>query len=740
MRRKRFQGPLNIIVAACFLFGQALPVLAAPRIRKPLRRPPTRSRIKHLIVVIGENRSFDNLFATYLPPDPTQHVRNLLSEGIVDETGFPPGSLAGNPPAMPSQNQATDTSVYELSPTQTGPYANLPQPSTGLNGLPLSACALSSLLFAIGLEGPPTCTDIGLAPADQQLLMLGGTHQPFYLPLLGLSPAEDCRYDLLQPDSNNPSQTIPFLLPNGPYPLVNPGGVFTTFANVPAFDATKCQSIGSPNSLLYGLGAPEAPPTATAVTDNTGDPAHRFFQMWQQADCSIANATVANPSGCLHDLVTWVAVTQGWGITGQCKPDIANPSCTPPDPMDAQGTYQGGASMGIYNMAEGDLPIFQYFAQHYAINDNYHQPVMGGTGPNSQFMFTGDTYYFADPAGSGAPIIPSDDLVSDPDPQPGSNNFYTLDSLPYADPGNTSFGGAVDCADPTQPGVSAIADYESALPYAPFNGGNCAPNTYYQINNEYPAYDHLGNPIASSPTAANEFPAGSHFSIGPQTIPTIGDQLAKKRVSWKYYGDGFNQAGTRSPGGSLYCAICNGFQFAESIMTSSLKDNIQDLSAFYQDVQDNTLPAVSFIKPSVLTDGHPGTSTPALFEAFVKNIVETVQSNPKVWNKSAILITFDESGGLYDSGYIQPIDFFGDGPRTVMIAVSPFAKYDYVDHTYSDHASILKFIEWNWRMKPLSNRSRDTLPNPQTSAMDPYVPTNSPAIGNLTNMFQFRRR
>jgi phospholipase C len=738
MRRKRFRSMLSAIVVACFLSSQALPVLAAPPLRHPLRHPPTRSPIKHLIVVIGENRSFDNLFATYTPPDPNQKVMNLLSEGIVDETGFPPGSLTGNNQTEPSQKQATNTSTYQLSPTQTGPFANLPQPSTGLNGLPVSACLLSSLLFAIGLEGPPTCTDIGLAPEDQQLLMLGGTHQPLFIPLLGLSPVEDCRYDLLQPDQNTPGQTIPFLLPNGPYPLVNPGALFSALAGVPAFDSNKCQSIGTAGSLLYGLGAPDSPPTATAVTDNTGDPVHRFFQMWQQVDCSIANTTAQNPSGCLHDLVTWVAVTQGWGITGQCKPDESHTSCTPP--TDVQGTYQGGAAMGIYNMAAGDLPILQSFAQNYALNDNYHQPIMGGTGPNSQALFTGDVYYFADPAGSGTAITPGADLISNPNPQSGSNNFYIQDTLPYADLANTSFGGAVNCADPSQPGVSAIANYEGALPYSPFNSGNCAPNTYYQINNEYPAFDHLGNPIASSPTAANEFPAGSHFSIGPQTIPTIGDSLAKKRVSWKYYGDGYNQAGTKSPGGALYCGICNGFQYSKSIMTSWLKDNIQDLSAFYQDVQDNQLPAVSFIKPSALLDGHPGTSTPSLFEAFAKNIVDTVQSNPKLWSKTAILITFDETGGLYDSGYIQPIDFFGDGPRTVMLVVSPFAKFDYVDHTYSDHVSILKFIEWNWKMKPLSKRSRDNLPNPASTTADPYVPTNSPAIGNLTNMFQFGRR
>ena len=168
-----------------------------------------------------------------------------------------------------------------------------------------------------------------------------------------------------------------------------------------------------------------------------------------------------------------------------------------------------------------------------------------------------------------------------------------------------------------------------------------------------------------------------------------------------------------------------------------MRANLVDLEQFYTDVANNKLPAVSFVKPDTLLDGHPGDSTPALFEAFVRKLINTVQANQRLWRHTAILITFDESGGLYDSGYIQPIDFFGDGPRTVMIAVSRFAKRGHVDHTYADHASILKFIEWNWHLRPLSSRSRDNLPNPVVSPDAPYFPTNSPAIGDMRTMFKF---
>jgi phospholipase C len=100
-------------------------------------------------------------------------------------------------------------------------------------------------------------------------------------------------------------------------------------------------------------------------------------------------------------------------------------------------------------------------------------------------------------------------------------------------------------------------------------------------------------------------------------------------------------------------------------------------------------------------------------------------------------VTVDEGGGYWDSGYIQILDAFGDGTRIPLIAVSPFAKKGVVDHTYTDHVSILKFIETNWRLEPLSARSRDHLPNPIAGDADPYAPANRPAIGDLMTLFQF---
>jgi phospholipase C len=168
--------------------------------------------------------------------------------------------------------------------------------------------------------------------------------------------------------------------------------------------------------------------------------------------------------------------------------------------------------------------------------------------------------------------------------------------------------------------------------------------------------------------------------------------------------------------------------------------NLQDTIDLYAAIQSGNLPSVSYVKPSGWTDGHPASSKLDLFEGFVKKIVDMVQSNQTLWASTAIIITFDESGGYYDSGYVQPLDYFGDGTRIPTLVVSPFTTPGHISHTYTDHVSILKFIEANWGLAPLTARSRDNFPNPITSTSNPYVPLNSPAIGDMMDLFNFGGR
>jgi len=177
-------------------------------------------------------------------------------------------------------------------------------------------------------------------------------------------------------------------------------------------------------------------------------------------------------------------------------------------------------------------------------------------------------------------------------------------------------------------------------------------------------------------------------------------------------------------------------RFASPVMTTSLRNNFADVPDLFKDLANGNLPAVSFVRPYEIYAGHPANSGLSFYEDFTAQLSNAVINNEDLFRTSAIFLTKDEGGGYYDSGYIQPIDFFGDGTRIPLIAISPYAKEGYVDHTYYDHGSILKFIEANWKLKLLSSRSRDNLPNPVPSA-SPYIPSNAPAIVDLMNLFDF---
>jgi phospholipase C len=229
-------------------------------------------------------------------------------------------------------------------------------------------------------------------------------------------------------------------------------------------------------------------------------------------------------------------------------------------------------------------------------------------------------------------------------------------------------------------------------------------------------------------------------SIPPSDVRTIGEALNQKHVSWAYYGGAYNAAvqlqhnpTSTNPAvqvGAAYCNICNFESYVNNIMGDAAQRtaHIKDATDFLNAIDSDTLPAVSFVKPDGLIDGHPASSKIDLFEGMAKKIYDHLNAKPNLMAQTAFMVTFDEGGGFYDSGYIQPLDFFGDGPRIPLIIVSNFTKGGHVSHTYTDHVSILKFIERNWGLQPLTDRSRDNFPNPKAARENPYVPLNSPAL------------
>jgi len=292
----------NFSFRSLVLATSALCTLAIASARADSPKTP----IQHVIIIVGENHTFDNLFGTYKPKS-GQTIDNLLSKGIVNADGTP-----GPHFDLAKQRIGRDENRYTTETFSTGAYATLPQPYT--------------------------TSGIGLPPGV--------------------------------PDTRFPAN-----LPNGPYQI-------SKYVPYAAY---------------------------------TGDPVHRFFQMWQDVD------------GGKHDKFVWVEETIGTGSNGA------------PPPSGGFNPKEGAISMGFYNMnpftdaaghaQPGDAPFFKSLADTYAIGDNYHQAIMGGTGANFQALVTGDAAFFTNTNLNGHAAVPFANQIENPDPVQGIEDRLHLVSV-----------------------------------------------------------------------------------------------------------------------------------------------------------------------------------------------------------------------------------------------------------------------------------------------------------------------
>jgi phospholipase C len=253
----------------------------------------------------------------------------------------------------------------------------------------------------------------------------------------------------------------------------------------------------------------------------------------------------------------------------------------------------------------------------------------------------------------------------------------------------------------------------------------------------------------------------------------VGDLLNDHGISWGFFEGGFAPT-SRTPGGKAICGATHTgsdgkpkgdyiphhepFQYYSStanphhlppvsVSTIGLTDQANhqyDLIQFWQAVDAGRMPAVSFVKAPGYLDGHAGYSDPLAEQRFVVDTINRLQTLPE-WGSTAVIIAWDDSDGWYDhvmgpivmhsttaadaltgpglcgiAPLTEPQGRCGYGPRLPLLIVSPFAKRNFVDHTTTDQASILRFIEDNWNLGRIGNGSYDGL------------------AGSLENMFDFR--
>ena len=344
------------------------------------------------------------------------------------------------------------------------------------------------------------------------------------------------------------------------------------------------------------------------------------------------------------------------------------------------------------------------YAQHYAMNDNSYNTQFGPSTPGAINLISGQTNGYAARING-----PSSNEVAD-----GVGGFTLIgDAEPIAD---TCSGAGKYATTLAGPNVGDLLNGAS-LTWGWFEGG-------FDLT--------LHNPNGST--------GCSRSTVSPITGLTETDYVPHHQP-FQYYVSTRNTAHTRPTN-------------AAGVGTSADPANHQyDIHDWYDALAIGNLPAVSYLKAASYQDGHPGNSNPLDEQAFVVNAINALQNSP-FWSSTAVIIAYDDSDGWYDhrqapirnasfsnqdalSGASacgtkgvtpqlpgpnsagQPVDGrCGPGVRTPLLVISPWAKANFVDDTFTDQTSILRFIEDNWNLGRIGGGSFDAIANPINQMFD----------------------
>lgn len=340
--------------------------------------------------------------------------------------------------------------------------------------------------------------------------------------------------------------------------------------------------------------------------------------------------------------------------------------------------------------------------------DNYF-----GTYPGADGIPT-DTCVPVDPTDSTSTDCVTPFHIGSNDVQPASldNSLGTV-QLQYDNGAMDGFVYALDQRN--QDGRLAMGYYDGRdIPY------------YWNIADQYVLFDHffssaLGGSAANHLywVAATAPATGASDDASISDVSTVFDRLQQAGISWKFYVQNYDSnlnyrtadqyaANRASQVDSVPLLLMDRF-----IDDPELARHIVNLDQYDVDLANNTLPAVSYVIASGPSE-HPPTSIKS-GERFVRSLLQSLMTSQS-WDSSAFLLTYDDWGGWYDNVSPPQVDAEGLGFRVPTLLVSPYARQGYIDHTQLDFTSILKFIEENYGLRPLT--TRDANANSLSSAFD----------------------
>jgi phospholipase C len=404
----------------------------------------------------------------------------------------------------------------------------------------------------------------------------------------------------------------------------------------------------------------------------------------------------------------------------------------------------GTTVLGYYD--GNTVAAFWNYAQNFALNDNSFGSTFGPSTPGAINLVSGQTYGGTTHFGSGStasypntvtsPVTDVgdfdaylDDCGNDKGGTVTTTTTLEMNSDPTAASGNKNIGDLLNAA-----GVTWGWFQGGFRPTTPSVNGSTAVCGAARTEHEYPSV---------SPTVIVPNPVAPLITGGDIHVSTA--DYVSHHEPFQFY------ASTRNPHHLAPTSVA-------AIGTTDQANHQYDTQDFFSALNANNLPSVSFIKAPAAYNGHPGNSDPTSEQYWITQVVNQIMQSP-AWGSTAIIIAYDDSDGWYDhvtgpivspsavteSGQSATYDNFagvgncgspvsgaqparcGHGPRLPLLVISPWATPNFVDHTFTNQASIINFIESNWSLGYIDG---STAPAAGTGSFDRYS-------GPLNAMFNF---
>ncbi|HUN38887.1 MAG TPA: alkaline phosphatase family protein [Acetobacteraceae bacterium] len=525
----------------------------------------------------------------------------------------------------------------------------------------------------------------------------------------------------------------------GTYPGAN--GLYATYPGAPTSDpfsqpANAPSNVNAFNSVVANVDGSYSVQQPFLIPRTIENINHQTVQLYPEDTYSVDHSHTGYANDFHYDAATHsIPRDDGYSLDQEGLHYATDASCAPGTPSGPCPTVVNASNVAptanpnLQTKQKGEIvkshvdcdtiPFLWQYADRFVLFDNFHQTATGPSTPNAIAMIAGQ--------------VGDTQWVKHPNEADTSSSF----SLPNLNDNPPFTGSATDTSPGPKPPYGPDESTNGSTltgPYIPKAG---------QINLTFATLplSFMGSQIGSV-IRTDEDPAADLVDVQHDVLAIAVKDTA---ISWGWYQQGYGPepfdgkangidgiSYSSTPEHASYVVHHNGPQYFGYIGDNpAVAAHLHSLQQLYTDIANHALPAsggVFYVRggfynndnlkvvdpnPNVEVstpgnDDHPNYSDAQISEASIADSVNAIAGSP-YWSQSAIIITYDETDGLFDHVPEKFRTYGPDhrpetgGPRIPAIVISPYAAAHTVSHVYSEHSAVIKFIDELFNLTPLAS-------------------------------------